>query len=195
MQKEYKLKKARVFQLHLQERHGFFKRRFRFVHSKDERGAQSRIFGFEKGRRQRPAQQGKTTDARKRPSYDTRDNPRVQHNIRGEKHSLRQEKQRHCRFDEVAPQKGRTFGPFLMIMKTLARILIGFYKRFISINLTRPCIYVPTCSIYTLTAIEKHGFFKGCVMGAKRILRCTPFHEGGYDPVAENYKGNAKWLV
>lgn len=41
-----------------------------------------------------------------------------------------------------------------MIMKTLARILIGFYKRFISINLTRPCIYVPTCSIYTLTAIE-----------------------------------------
>lgn len=54
-----------------------------------------------------------------------------------------------------------------MIMKTLARILIGFYKRFISINLTRPCIYVPTCSIYTLTAIEKHGFFKGCVMGAK----------------------------
>ena len=82
-----------------------------------------------------------------------------------------------------------------MIMKTLARILIGFYKRFISINLTRPCIYVPTCSIYTLTAIEKHGFFKGCVMGAKRILRCTPFHEGGYDPVAENDKGNAKWLV
>lgn len=82
-----------------------------------------------------------------------------------------------------------------MIMKTLARILIGFHKRFISINLTRPCIYVPTCSIYTLTAIEKHGFFKGCVMGAKRILRCTPFHEGGYDPVAENYKGNAKWLV
>lgn len=80
-------------------------------------------------------------------------------------------------------------------MKMLANVLIGFYKRFISINLSRPCIYTPTCSMYTLTAIQKHGFVKGAVMGALRILRCTPFNKGGYDPVSENYKGNAKWLV
>ena len=49
--------------------------------------------------------------------------------------------------------------------------------------------------MYTLTAIQKHGFVKGAVMGALRILRCTPFNKGGYDPVSENYKGNAKWLV
>ena len=106
--------------------------------------------------------------------------------IRGEKHGLRQEKQRNCRFHEVAPQKGRYSGPFLTIMKTLANVLIGFYKRFISINLSRPCIYTPTCSMYTLTAIQKHGFVKGAVMGALRILRCTPFNKGGYDPVSEN---------
>lgn len=80
-------------------------------------------------------------------------------------------------------------------MKKLAAVLIGFYKRFLSSNLLHQCIYTPTCSIYTLTAIEKHGFFKGCIMGAARILRCTPFHKGGYEPVAENYKGNAKWLI
>jgi conserved hypothetical protein YidD len=80
-------------------------------------------------------------------------------------------------------------------MKLFAEYAIRFYKRFISSSMPRTCIYTPTCSIYTLTAIKKYGFLLGCVMGAERILRCTPFHKGGYDPVPENYKGNAKWLI
>ncbi|MEG1613649.1 MAG: membrane protein insertion efficiency factor YidD [Clostridia bacterium] len=80
-------------------------------------------------------------------------------------------------------------------MRSISELLIGFYKRFISSSTIHRCIYTPTCSMYTLTSIKKHGAIKGCLMGARRILRCTPFHKGGYDPVPENYKGNAKWLI
>ena len=45
------------------------------------------------------------------------------------------------------------------------------------------CRYTPSCSQYTLEAIEKYGFIKGSWMGAKRISRCHPFRPGGCDPV------------
>lgn len=80
-------------------------------------------------------------------------------------------------------------------MKYIGIALIKFYKRFISSSMPHTCIYTPSCSIYTLTAIKSYGFLKGGFMGAKRILRCTPLHKGGLDPVPENYKGKAKWLI
>jgi hypothetical protein len=68
-------------------------------------------------------------------------------------------------------------------MKRILILLIKFYRKYIS-PLKRPCcIYYPTCSQYSLEAIQKYGVFKGGFMSIKRILRCHPFHDGGYDPV------------
>ncbi len=60
---------------------------------------------------------------------------------------------------------------------------IRFYQRFISPLLPRTCIYTPTCSEYAVQAIRKYGCLRGGYLAVKRILRCHPFHEGGYDPV------------
>ncbi len=68
----------------------------------------------------------------------------------------------------------------------LKRVMIGlvrFYRRAISPYRPNCCIYVPTCSQYAIEAIEKYGGFKGGWLALKRILRCHPFHKGGYDPV------------
>lgn len=48
-------------------------------------------------------------------------------------------------------------------------------------------MYKPTCSEYTLQAINNHGVIFGIILGGWRILRCNPFTKGGYDPVPENY--------
>ena len=48
---------------------------------------------------------------------------------------------------------------------------------------TTKCPYYPTCSMYGMEAIEKHGAIKGGLMAIWRILRCNPFSKGGYDPV------------
>ncbi len=61
--------------------------------------------------------------------------------------------------------------------------MIRFYKAAISPYLPNACRYTPTCSEYAAQAIEKYGALKGGFMALKRILRCNPFHKGGYDPV------------
>jgi len=68
----------------------------------------------------------------------------------------------------------------------LLRILCGLIKVYqigISPLLPKSCRYYPTCSHYAIEAINKYGAFKGCLLALKRILRCHPFHKGGYDPV------------
>ncbi|NEQ73487.1 MAG: membrane protein insertion efficiency factor YidD [Okeania sp. SIO2C9] len=68
-------------------------------------------------------------------------------------------------------------------MKVLLIKLIKGYKIFISPVLPPSCRFQPTCSEYAMEAIERFGIFKGGRMAIMRILRCHPFHPGGYDPV------------
>ncbi|MBU0971897.1 MAG: membrane protein insertion efficiency factor YidD [Proteobacteria bacterium] len=67
--------------------------------------------------------------------------------------------------------------------KQLLLIFIKFYQFFISPLTGRNCRYYPTCSAYAFEAITKHGSLKGIALAVKRVLRCHPFHAGGYDPV------------
>ena len=68
-------------------------------------------------------------------------------------------------------------------MKRLMLWAIRFYRAQISPGRPPCCRYIPTCSQYALEAIEKYGALKGGWLAFKRILRCNPFHKGGYDPV------------
>ncbi|MGH9646215.1 MAG: membrane protein insertion efficiency factor YidD [Bryobacteraceae bacterium] len=61
--------------------------------------------------------------------------------------------------------------------------LIRTYKLVISPLLPSACRFYPTCSEYMRDAIEKHGVLKGVGMGLRRLSRCHPFHQGGFDPV------------
>ncbi len=68
-------------------------------------------------------------------------------------------------------------------MKHIAIVILRGYKLLISPLLPPSCRFTPTCSEYAAEAIHKHGLSKGMVLGLKRILRCHPFSQGGYDPV------------
>lgn len=69
-----------------------------------------------------------------------------------------------------------------IVARLLMRVVRG-YKRYISPLLPDACIYSPTCSEYALEAIEKYGAARGGWLAFRRILRCNPFHRGGFDPV------------
>ncbi len=60
---------------------------------------------------------------------------------------------------------------------------IRFYQRFISPFLPRRCRFHPSCSEYAAQAILKHGILRGGWLALRRLLRCGPWHPGGYDPL------------
>ncbi|MEW6307960.1 MAG: membrane protein insertion efficiency factor YidD [Bacillota bacterium] len=65
----------------------------------------------------------------------------------------------------------------------VALALISFYRQAVSPYLPRSCRYIPTCSAYARTAVERHGWRKGLALAGRRVLRCHPWHPGGPDPV------------
>lgn len=68
-------------------------------------------------------------------------------------------------------------------MKIILIFLVKIYRKFISPIKAPTCRFYPTCSEYSLEALEKYGAVKGTYLSVKRILKCHPFHPGGYDPL------------
>ena len=71
-------------------------------------------------------------------------------------------------------------------MSFASRIAVGAldaYKRFLSPLLPRACRFEPTCSVYAREAIARYGIGRGAALAVRRLLRCHPFHKGGFDPV------------
>ena len=71
-------------------------------------------------------------------------------------------------------------------MKRACIAAVRFYQKKISPCKPACCRFVPSCSEYAVTAIERYGALKGGRMAAWRLLRCNPFSKGGYDPVPED---------
>ncbi len=74
-----------------------------------------------------------------------------------------------------------------LIFSGIAVFIIKLYKIFISPLLPPACRYYPTCSTYSIQALQKHGLFRGGYLSAKRILSCSPLGKGGFDPVPEEF--------
>ena len=68
-------------------------------------------------------------------------------------------------------------------MKNLLILGVRGYQVAIGPLLPAACRYYPSCSVYAIEALERHGAVKGSLLAIRRILRCHPFHPGGFDPV------------
>jgi putative membrane protein insertion efficiency factor len=73
--------------------------------------------------------------------------------------------------------------PLRQLPRRLLLWPIRGYQRFISPALPPSCRYSPTCSQYALEALTKYGAIKGSWLAMRRLVRCHPFHPGGFDPV------------
>ncbi|MFC4410288.1 membrane protein insertion efficiency factor YidD [Chungangia koreensis] len=77
-------------------------------------------------------------------------------------------------------------------MKTIFIGFIKLYQKFISPMTPPSCRFYPTCSHYGVEALQKHGAIKGSLLTIKRISKCHPLHEGGFDPVPDEWPSRKK---
>jgi putative membrane protein insertion efficiency factor len=68
-------------------------------------------------------------------------------------------------------------------VRAIAVFFITLYQKLVSPMFPPSCRYYPTCSQYAKDAIAKYGIIRGSYLATRRLLRCHPFHSGGYDPV------------
>ena len=68
-------------------------------------------------------------------------------------------------------------------MRELLILLLRSYKRWVSPMLPNACRFHPTCSEYMIQSIERYGALRGVGRGLVRLMKCHPFHNGGFDPV------------
>ena len=73
------------------------------------------------------------------------------------------------------------------MIKKLILFLIKLYQKISTLTPPR-CRFYPTCSEYTKQAIIRFGVFKGGILGIKRIVKCHPLNEGGYDPIPDKIR-------
>jgi putative membrane protein insertion efficiency factor len=81
------------------------------------------------------------------------------------------------------PRPRTVLGWILAPATWLLIALILFYQKLISPGLPPSCRFAPSCSQYALEAVQRYGALKGAWLGARRLVRCHPWHPGGYDPV------------
>jgi len=79
----------------------------------------------------------------------------------------------------------------LAIPAKAAILLVRGYQKILSPWLGQRCRFHPSCSNYCIEALQQHGMVRGLWLGLKRILKCQPFHPGGFDPVPEKKKRKA----
>ena len=83
--------------------------------------------------------------------------------------------------DASTPRSTQRFGP--IVIRTICIFVIRAYQALISPWLGPACRFEPTCSEYACGAIDRFGFVKGSGLALWRLLKCHPFHPGGYDPL------------
>lgn len=86
----------------------------------------------------------------------------------------------------MAEAETRRPGPVALFLRALIRM----YQKVLSPAMSKNCRYSPTCSQYTYQAIGRFGAIRGTWLGMKRIGRCHPLREGGYDPVPAYREGD-----
>jgi putative membrane protein insertion efficiency factor len=86
-------------------------------------------------------------------------------------------------FESIAGRASPGIGSVGDAMRKAVIASLRFYKRFLSPYLPSACRFQPTCSEYMLEAVSKYGVLRGVSLGTRRLLRCHPFHQGGFDPV------------
>ncbi|SMF14481.1 hypothetical protein SAMN02745866_00941 [Alteromonadaceae bacterium Bs31] len=85
-------------------------------------------------------------------------------------------------------QKGHASEQKPKSLRKIALLPVYAYRYLISPMIGPRCRFEPSCSLYTIEAVQELGVFRGFLLGLKRIGKCHPWHPGGYDPVPKNPK-------